>query len=355
MEKIKIERTSSPKTKPDPKKLGFGKYYSDHMFVLNYDHGEGWHDPRIIPYGPFSIEPAAMVLHYAQEVFEGLKAYRRADGGVQLFRPRDNIRRMNESCKRLSIPTLDEELFLEAMVQLVKQDIDWVPSEPDTSLYIRPFIFATEPHVGVHSSKQYIFSIITSPVGAYYPEGMNPVKIYVENHDGRAVKGGTGFVKTGGNYAATLRAGENAEHMGYTQVLWLDGIHRKYIEEVGSMNVWFKLDGEIITPQLGGSILPGITRASCLDILRHWGYKVSERLLSIDELLEASYNGKLEEAWGSGTAAVISPIGEIIYGDKKLVVNDGKIGELTQKLYDFLTGIQWGRIEDPFGWILRLD
>ena len=355
MEKIKIERNTSPKTKPDPTKLGFGTYFSDHMFVLNYDSEVGWHDPRIVPYGPFSIEPSAMVLHYAQEVFEGLKAYRRADGGVQLFRPQSNIRRMNESCLRMSIPTLDEDLFLEAMKQLVLLDIDWVPSEPDTSLYIRPFVFATEPHVGVHASRQYIFCIITSPVGAYYPEGMNPVKIFVENQDVRAVKGGTGFSKTGGNYAATLRAGEVAERLGYTQVLWLDGIHRKYIEEVGSMNVWFLLDDEVVTPPLGGSILPGITRASCIDILKYWGYTVSERLLSIDELLAASAAGSLKEAWGSGTAAVISPIGDILYGDKKITINSGKIGALTQKLYDFLTGIQWGRIDDPFGWILKLN
>jgi branched-chain amino acid aminotransferase len=355
MEHIQIHRSPAPKAKPDPKNLGFGKYFSDHMFVLDYDAGKGWHDPRIIPYGPFSIEPSAMVLHYAQEVFEGLKAYRRSDGGVQLFRPWANIARMNESCARMSIPQLDESLFLEAMKQLVLLDIDWVPGEPDTSLYIRPFVFATEPHVGVHAAGQYLFSIITSPVGAYYPEGMNPVKIYVENTDVRAVKGGTGYSKTGGNYAATLRAGEAASRMGYSQVLWLDGIHRKYIEEVGSMNVWFKIGGEIITPPLGGSILPGITRASCIDILRYWGLPVSERLLTIDELLQAAGSGKLEEAWGSGTAAVISPIGEIIYGEETYVVSDGKTGSLTNKLYDFLTGIQWGRIDDPFGWTLKLD
>ena len=355
MEKIRIERTTSPKVKPDPASLGFGKYYSDHMFVMDYTTEKGWHDPRIVPYAPFAIEPSAMVLHYAQEVFEGLKAYRRADGGIQLFRPWENIRRMNNSCERLSIPQIDPELYLEAMKQLVLVDADWVPSEPETSLSIRPFIFATEPHVGVHASSSYVFCIITSPVGAYYPEGLNPVRIYVESRDVRAVRGGTGAAKTGGNYAASLRAGEEAARQGYSQVLWLDGVHRKYIEEVGAMNVWFKIDGEIVTPELNGSILPGITRASCLEILRHWGENVHERLLSADELFAAADAGKLEEAWGSGTAAVISPIGEILYQGVHHPVNNGQIGPLTQKLYDTLTGIQWGRIEDPFGWILRLS
>ena len=355
MEKITLERTLTPKVKPNPKKLGFGTYFSDHMFVMDYSTQKGWYDPRIVPYGPFQIDPSSMVLHYAQEVFEGLKAYRRADGGIQLFRPWANIRRMNESCERLSIPPVDEALYLEAIKQLVAFDSDWIPCEPDTSLYIRPFIFATEPHVGVHASTSYIFSIITSPVGAYYPEGMNPIKIFVESHDVRAVKGGTGVSKTGGIYASTLRASEEAGKKGFSQVLWLDGIHRKYIEEVGSMNVWFKIDGEIITPPLGGSILAGITRASCIEILKTWGYTVSERLLAIDDLLGAADNGTLEEAWGSGTAAVISPIGQIAYNDKMVTVNDGAIGDLTQKLYNYLTGIQWGRIEDAFGWILRLD
>lgn len=354
MEKISVKLTDNPKSKPDPKNLGFGNYFSDHMFVMDYDAGKGWHDPRIVPYGPFIIEPSAMVLHYAQEIFEGLKAYRRADGRVQLFRPWDNIRRMNNSAERISIPKVDEELFLEAMKQLVRIDIDWVPSEPETSLYIRPFIFATEPHVGVHSSRKYIFCIITSPVGAYYPEGVNPVKIYVESRDVRTVKGGTGGSKTGGNYAATLRAGEEAGKMGFSQVLWLDGIHRKYIEEVGSMNVWFKINGEVITPPLEGTILPGITRASCKDILNHWGIPVSERLLSIDELSEAAKKGLLEEAWGSGTAAVISPIGEIVYRDEKFTINEGKIGSLTKRLYDYLTAIQWGKTEDPFNWTVIL-
>ena len=355
MQEIKITKTTTPRFRPEPDKLGFGKYFSDHMFLMNYDAGQGWHDPRIVPYGEISLEPSAMVFHYAQEVFEGLKAYRRADGGIQLFRPQANIARMNTSCERLCIPTIDPDLYLKAIKTLVKLDEDWVPSAPDTSLYIRPFIIATEPHVGVHASSSYIFCIITGPVGAYYPEGMAPVKIYVESRDVRAVKGGMGYAKTGGNYAASLRAGEVASELGFSQVLWLDGVERKYIEEVGSMNVWFKVKGECVTPALVGSILPGITRDSCIHILKSWGENVSERLFSAEELFAAAENGTLEEAWGCGTAAVISPIGRIEWGDKDVDVNGGKIGSLTQKLYDYLTGIQWGRIEDPFGWIVRID
>ena len=351
MSQIQIYRTDSPKEKPDQSKLGFGRYFSDHMFLLDYDAGQGWHDPRIVPFGPLTLSPAAMVFHYAQEIFEGLKAYRRADGGVQLFRPWENIKRMEDSCERLCIPKLDPDLYLEAMTELVKLDESWIPTEPDTALYLRPFIIATEPHVGVHASSSYIFCIITSPVGAYYAEGLAPVKIYVESRDVRAVKGGTGYAKTGGNYAASLRAGEEAAKRGYSQVLWLDGAERRYVEEVGAMNVFFKIDGEIITPALEGSILPGVTRKSCIDILRSWGLTVTERKLSAQELFDAAAAGKLEEAWGSGTAAVISPIGEIAWEERKEVLCEGKIGPLTQKLYDYLTGIQWGRVEDPFGWI----
>ncbi|MCR4770719.1 MAG: branched-chain amino acid aminotransferase [Oscillospiraceae bacterium] len=355
MSNITIHKTTAPKAKPDQSKLGFGKIFSDHMFLMDYTAGKGWHDARIVPYGPISLDPSAMVFHYAQEIFEGLKAYRRADGGIQLFRPWANIQRMKNSCERLCIPVLDDDLYLEALTELVKLDADWIPTEPDTSLYIRPFIIATEPHVGVHASSSYIFCIITSPVGAYYAEGLNPVKIYVESRDVRAVKGGMGYAKTGGNYAASLRAGEIAGQKGYSQVLWLDGAERKYIEEVGSMNVFFKIDGEVVTPPLAGSILPGVTRDSCIKILESWGYTVSQRPLSAEELFNAAAAGKLEEAWGSGTAAVISPIGQIAWGDKQETVCGGKIGEVTQKLYDYLTGIQWGRIEDPFGWIYKIS
>ncbi len=355
MSRIVINKTNNPRPRPDQNKLGFGKYFSDHMFLMDYDNGKGWHDPRIVPYAPLTLEPSAMVFHYAQEIFEGLKAYRTADGSIQLFRPWSNIKRMNESCLRMCIPTLDEDLYLEALTELVRLDADWVPSAPDTSLYIRPFIIATEPHVGVHASSSYIFCIFTSPVGAYYAEGINPVKIFVEARDVRAVVGGTGQAKTGGNYAATLRAGELAEKQGFSQVLWLDGVHRKYIEEVGSMNVFFKINGEVVTPPLTGSILPGITRDSCIKILESWNIPVVQRRLSYDELFEAAAEGKLEEAWGSGTAAVISPIGEIVSEDKHESVCGGKIGDLTRKLYDYLTGIQWGRVEDPFGWVYKIN
>ena len=354
MYEFPIQLAAVRKAKPDPKTLLFGKTFSDHMFLMNYDAGQGWHDGRIVPYGPLSLDPSSMVFHYAQEVFEGLKAYRTPDGGVQLFRPMENVKRLNRSCERLCIPALPEELTLEAIKALVKVEADWVPNEPATSLYIRPFVFAADPNLGVHASHSYIFCIICSPVGAYYKEGIKPVRIYVENEDVRAVRGGTGYTKCGGNYAASIRAGERAEQQGYSQVLWLDGVHRKYIEEVGAMNVLFKVDGEVITPELTGSVLPGITRKSCLDLLRHWGIPVSERLITAQELFDAGKQGKLEEAWGSGTAAVVSPIGEMGWQDEHVIVNNGQIGPLTQRLYDTLTGIQWGNLEDPFGWTMRV-
>ena len=351
---IKITRTTTPKQKPDQKTLGFGKYYTDHMFIMNYDEGEGWHDARIVPYGPFELDPAAMVLHYAQEVFEGLKAYRREDGEIQLFRPEKNMARLNVSCERLCIPKIDEEFAIKAIKALVDVDSDWVPTEEGTSLYIRPYIFAVDPQVGVHPAKHLIFAIILSPVGAYYPQGLAPVKIYVEQKYVRAVVGGTGYTKAGANYAISLKGQEEAAKEGYVQTLWLEGVERKYIEEVGAMNVFFKIDGEIVTPSLVGSILGGITRMSIVELLQSKGYKVSERRLSIDELCEAFKAGKLEEAWGTGTAAVISPIGELKYGDLVMPVNNGEIGEVSQMLYDTLTGIQWGKIEDTFGWTTKI-
>ena len=354
MYEFPVQLAAVRKAKPDPKTLIFGKTFSDHMFLMNYDAGQGWHDGRIVPYGPLSLDPSTMVFHYAQEVFEGLKAYRTPDGGVQLFRPMENVKRLNSSCERMCIPALPEELTLEAIKALVKVEADWVPNEPATSLYIRPFVIATDPNLGVHASHSYIFCIICSPVGAYYKEGIKPVRIYVENEDVRAVRGGTGYTKCGGNYAASIRAGERAEQQGYSQVLWLDGVHRKYIEEVGAMNVLFKVDGEVITPELTGSVLPGITRMSCLDLLRHWGIPTSERLITAQELFDAGKQGRLEEAWGSGTAAVVSPIGEMGWQDEHVIVNNGQIGPLTQRLYDTLTGIQWGKLEDPFGWTMRV-
>lgn len=353
---IKVTRTTNPKQKPaDQSKLGFGMYYTDHMFIMNYDEGEGWHDARIVPYGPFQLDPASMVLHYAQEVFEGLKAYRAKDGTVQLFRPEKNMARLNLSCDRLCIPKIDEEFAIEAIKKLVKVDEDWIPTEEGTSLYIRPYIFAVDAHVGVHPAKHLIFAIILSPVGAYYPDGLAPVKIYVEQKYVRAVVGGTGFTKAGANYAISLKGQEEAAEQGYIQTLWLDGVERKYIEEVGAMNVFFKIDGEVVTPALVGSILGGITRMSIIELLQAKGYKVSERRITIDELVEAYKAGKLEEAWGTGTAAVISPMGELKYGDLVMTINDGKIGETSQMLYDTLTGIQWGKIEDTFGWTQKID
>ena len=354
MEEIRIQRTEHPAPKPDPNGLGFGRIFSDHMFLMDYSLELGWHDPRIVPYAPFTLDPSAMVFHYAQEVFERLKAYRAPDGGVQLFRPADNGQRLADSCERLCIPPVPVEDFVAAVKALVEVDAGWVPSAPGTSLYIRPFIIATDANLGVHASHTYIFCIITGPVGAYYASGIDPVKIYVESADVRAVRGGTGYAKCGGNYAASIRAGERAEAEGYAQVLWLDGVERKYIEEVGSMNVMFKIDGKIVTPALTGSVLPGITRRSCLELLRDWGYEVEERLVTAQELFDAGAGGRLEEAWGTGTAAVVSPIGEMGWEDKHVVVNGGQIGPVTQKLYDTLTGIQWGTQPDPHGWTVKL-
>ncbi len=354
MQEIKIELTKYPKQKPDWNDLPFGHYFSDHMFLMNYIQGQGWINPRIVPYGPFELAPASMVFHYAQEIFEGLKAYRTADGTVQLFRPEENFRRMNSSARRLCIPEVDEEFCVKALKTLVEIDKDWVPTVENASLYVRPFIFATDEFVGVHASQTYIFCIILSPSGSYYKEGINPVRIMIEDEDVRAVKGGTGFTKCGGNYAASIRAGEKAEEKGFSQVLWLDGVHRKYIEEVGSMNIMFKIDGVVVTPELQGSVLPGITRKSILQVCRDWGLPVEERLISVDELISAIESGKLEEMWGTGTAAVVSPVGGIAYKGKDYTINGGKIGSLTQKLYDELTGIQWGRIPDTRGWTTKV-
>lgn len=351
---IKFTPAATLKEKPDSSKLVFGKAMTDHMLIIDYDEGQGWHDARIIPYGPLQIDPAAKVLHYGEEIFEGLKAYRTADGSIQLFRIRDNIDRMNKSADRLCMPQIPEELAVSAIKKLVETEQDWVPHEKDTSLYIRPFMIGLDAALGVHSSHHVQFIVVVCPVGAYYPEGLNPVKIYIEDEDVRAVKGGTGMAKTGGNYAASLRAGNRAEERGYSQVLWLDGVHRKYIEEVGAMNVMFKVAGKILTPDLNGSVLDGITRRSCIQLLKDWGYEVEERRITAEELFEAAEKGTLEEAWGTGTAAVVSPIGELAMGDRKVTVSGGKIGEITQKLYDELTGIQWGRVADPHDWITKL-
>ena len=351
---IKITKNTVHGQMPPADQLGFGAYFTDHMFLMDYDRENGWHDARIVPYGNLSFSPAANVFHYGAEVFEGMKAYRRDDGEVQLFRPWENVKRLNRSCERMGLPMLDENDALEAIKTLVEIDKDWVPSAKGTSLYIRPFVIATDPKLGLHGVHNAMFIVILSPVGSYYKEGINPVKIMLETEDVRAVRGGTGYAKCGGNYAASNRAGDRAAQKGYTQVLWLDGVERKYIEEVGAMNVMFKIDGKVVTPALTGSILPGITRDSCLTMLRSWGVEVEERLISIDELMEAADNGKLEEAWGTGTAAVVSPIGELNYNGKSVVVNNFEIGETAQKLYDELTGLQWGNKPDTFGWTCKI-
>lgn len=354
MTEIKIELTKNPKEKPATDNLGFGHYFTDHMFIMDYTKGKGWHDPRIVPYQPLTLEPSSMVFHYGQTVFEGLKAYRTADGNIQLFRPDANFKRLNHSNERLCIPAIDEELALEALKKLVDIDRDWVPSAPGTSLYIRPFIIATEPFLGVHPSSNYLFIIIMSPSGSYYASGINPVKIMVEERFVRAVVGGTGEAKTGGNYASSLIGQVIAEKEGYAQTLWLDGKENRYIEEVGSMNIFFKINGTVITPALTGSILPGITRDSMIKVLKSKNIPVEERRIAIDEVVEASQNGTLEEVFGTGTAAVISPVGELKYLDHKIIINDGKIGEVSQMLYNTLTGIQYGELEDSFGWVVRI-
>lgn len=355
MQEIRVELTEHPQPKPtDSNKLGFGTIFTDHMFIMNYDEGEGWHDARIVPFGPIELSPAAMCLHYGQSVFEGMKAYRAVDGRILLFRPDKNMARLNSSNDRLCIPQIDEAFSQKAIEKLVSIEKDWIPSAEGTSLYIRPFIIGIDPHIGVHPAQHLLFIVLCSPVGAYYPEGLNPVKIYVETNYVRAVKGGMGYTKTAGNYAASLKAQDEAEKQNYTQVLWLDGVERKYIEEVGTMNVFFVIGDEIVTPALQGSILPGITRMSSIELLKSWGMKVVERKLSIEELAQAAENGQLKEAFGTGTAAVISPIGHLKWGDNVMNINNGEIGPISQRLYDTMTGIQWGKIKDEFGWTVEV-
>ncbi len=351
---IKVIENQNTVALPPESELGFGHYFSAHMFVMDYEEGRGWYDRRIVPFANISLHPASTVLHYGAEIFEGLKAYRTESGSVQLFRPMENIRRMNRSAERMCLPLIDEEELLEILSTFVRHEEKFVPHSFGTSLYIRPFLFGNDESLGVHTVKHATFMIIASPSGSYYKEGINPVKIMIESEDVRTVRGGTGYAKCGGNYAASTRAGERASKKGYSQVLWLDGVERKYIEEVGAMNVMFKIDGEIVTPSLTGSILPGITRMSCIEVLKKMGYKVSERLLSVEELISALKESRLEEAWGCGTAAVVSPIGRLMYEDVEYSINGERIGDLTQKLYDTLTGIQWGKLEDSFNWVHKL-
>lgn len=352
---MQITLSTTKKEKPQADQLEFGKQFTDHMFIMDYTQGQGWHDPRIVPYQPLSLEPSAMIFHYGQSVFEGLKAYATPEDEIILFRPEKNFQRLNSSNSRLCIPDVDVDFALKALKTLISVDKDWVPQAEGTSLYIRPFIIATEPYLGVSPSNKYQFIIIMSPVGSYYKEGIHPVKIAVESAFTRAVNGGTGEAKTGGNYASSLKAQEVSEKMGYAQVLWLDGVEKKYIEEVGSMNVFFKINGEIITPALNGSILPGITRDSIIELLKHWGLPVSERRISMEEVHEAYKLGHLEEAFGTGTAAVISPIGEFLWNGEEMIVQIGETGELSRKLYDTLTGVQTGKVTDELSWTTKVE
>lgn len=351
---IRIEKTKNPKTKPDENNLGFGKIFTDHMFVMEYQTKKGWCNPEIIPYQPIVLEPSAMVFHYGQEMFEGLKAYKTPNDKILLFRPNKNIERANNTNDRICIPQIPEEDFLQAMIEIVKIDKDWIPTKDGTSLYIRPFIIATDPFLGVRPSDTYKFIIILSPVGAYYPTGLEPVKIWIEDDYVRAVRGGIGEVKTGGNYVASLKSQVKAHDAGYSQVLWLDGVHRKYIEEVGAMNIFFKINGTVVTPMLNGSILPGVTRNSCIALCKKWGLAVEEKKISIDEIFEAYKAGVLEEVWGTGTAAVVSPVGELRWIDNIMTVGNGDIGELTHKLYNTITNIQTGIIEDDMNWTVEV-
>ncbi len=342
------------KKHPEDSQLGFGNFFTDYMFNLDYNKEEGWHNPRIEPYAPLALEPSTMVLHYGQTIFEGLKAYRTEAGAIQLFRPLDNFKRLNRSAQRLCIPTLDEHFLMQALKELLRIERHWVPAEPGTSLYIRPTIIATDPYLGLRSSHTYRFFIILSPVGAYYPEGFNPVKIWVTPNYVRAVRGGLGEAKTAGNYAASLYATNLANADGYTQVMWLDGVELKYIEEVGSMNIFFLIDNEIITPKLTGSILAGITRDSVIQLAKHWGYKITERRILIEEIYKAHESGTLQEVFGSGTAAIISPVGKIKYNEQEITIGDGK-NTFATKLFHQLMNIQYGKADDPFGWTTDID
>lgn len=348
---VTIIKAEQLKAKPDENKLGFGTIFTDHMFNMDYSVEKGWYNPRIEPYAPLVMEPSTMVLHYGQGVFEGMKAYRNGQGGVQLFRPQENFRRLNASNRKLCIPAIDEAFALEALKQLLTVEKDWIPSAPGTSLYIRPTIIATDPFLGVRASFTYRFFIILSPVGAYYAEGFNPVKIMVTKEHVRAVRGGVGDTKTLGNYAASLLAGDKAHKAGYTQVLWLDGVEQKYVEEVGAMNIFFVIGDELITPMLSGSILPGITRDSVLELGRSWGMTVSERKISIDDVMAAHTSGQLKEIFGSGTAAVISPVGELKYEDTVITVGDGRVGPLAHKFFQAIQDIQYGVVDGPSGWV----
>jgi len=350
-----VTKNEHPKKKPSAKGLRFGTEFTDHMFIMDYDTKHGWNNGRIVPYGPITLEPASVVLHYGQEMFEGLKAYKTAAGRVQLFRPDMNAKRTNRTNDRLCIPAVDEELFVEAIKALVKVDQDWIPEGEGTALYIRPFIFGDEAFLGVRKSDTYKFMIILSPVGPYFEHGLAPTKMYVEDVYVRAVKGGTGEAKCGGNYGGSLKAQEIAHEKGYEQILWLDGHEQKYIEEIGAANAFFVIGDEVVTSELNGSILPGITRDSIIALCKEKGIKVSERKISIDELEDAYHNGQLKEMFASGTAAIVSPVGELLYKGENMIINDNKIGPIAQQMYDYIYGIQIGKLDDFMGWTVPVE
>lgn len=353
--RFSVELTKNPKQKPDPDSLRFGTVFTDHMFVMDYDPENGWHDGKIVPYGPLALDPATVVFHYGQEMFEGLKAYKTKEGKVQLFRPDMNAKRTNNTNKRMCIPQIDEQMYIDAIKELVAVDKDWIPQKPDTALYIRPFIIGTDKFLGVAASNTYKFIIILSPVGPYYESGLAPTRIYVENEFVRSAPGGTGYAKIGGNYASAMIAEQKAHDMGYDQVLWLDAKEGKYVEEIGTSNAFFKIDGELYTAPLEGTILPGITRDSMITVMKDWDYKVNEVRFTIEDVFKAAEEGRLEEVFATGTAAVISPVGELYWNDRHIVINNNEIGELSQKLYDELYGIQTGEKADTRGWIVPVE
>ena len=354
---IRFQKVPPEKQKARPADeatLGFGKVFTNHMFTMRYQHGKGWFDPVIGPYGPIALEPAAQCLHYAQEIFEGMKAYRGKDGSVYLFRPSENAKRMNVSARRMCMPEVDESFFVEAAKQLVLTEKEWIPRTKGASLYIRPTMIATEAALGVQIPTEFLFYIIVCPVGAYYPEGFNPTKIYVSEDFIRSAPGGTGATKAGANYAISLYGMHQAHEMGYTQVLWLDAVERRFIEEVGTSNIFFVIDGELITPPLEGTILPGVIRNSVIQLAQLWNIKVAERRIDIHDVVKAAQNGTLQEAFASGTAAVISPVGHIYYRGAEHEINGGRTGALAQKFYDELLAIQYGTGADHFHWRMKI-
>jgi len=355
MMNIRFEQATALKPKPDIETVKFGSTYSDYMFVMDYNVDRGWYDPRIVPFQNISLNPASIVLNYALEIFEGLKAYRTKDGRIQMFRVDENGKRMQNSAARMALPDLPYETFVEAVEALAKVEKDWVPSKPNTSLYFRPVMMATNADLSLHGCTDCLFYIFCSPVGSYYPGGLKCNSILVEDEDVRAVRGGTGFAKCGGNYACAQRAANRANAKSYNDVLWLDGVERRFVEEVGGMNIMFKVGNTVMTPALLGSVLPGITRKSIVELLKEDGYTVEEKKIDINDVARLLEEGKIDEIWGCGTAAVISPVGKLCIHGKDYVINNNEVGQLSRHLYDTLTGIQWGRVSDTHGWVFPID